>query len=240
MEPATRLRKSPIPVILGLSEAASGQCPLVVFGGRNAARPRKGTQMPKSFSKITTDHGGKVLFFSKQDQVTSFFRGPLITNYEGICLALTMLWLAQTTSKDDPLKGTANKTKALNLQNLMEAGWQGFSTVEKKGTEIIGKHFWWKSTKTESISTTDPCRYLLNDPKNNREGLHILVLYLKPAHAVGVWRFPMGGVSFYDPNQGGAVLSHQKFAGFLTEFSREIYPEATKYAVCSWYSDPQT
>lgn len=196
--------------------------------------------MPKSFTQVTTDHDGQMVFTSSQDSITNFLSGPMITNYAGICLALVMIWLSQDTCKKSPLKGIVNKTRALALQGSMESNWNGFSTVENQGTTVIKKHFWWKSTQMESLLTGDPDVYLQNDPKNKRDGLHIFVLYFPsgPAHGIGVWRFPTTAVVLYDPNEGACVQSSGKFKGFLTEFIKEIYPKATHFAVCSWYSDP--
>jgi hypothetical protein len=196
--------------------------------------------MPKSFATITTDHNGEVIFLSSQDSITNFFSGPLIKNYEGVCLSLVMMWLAQDTAKKSPLDGTPNKTAALNLQSKMETNWNGFETVKKQGNDVIQKHFWWKADNKESLTTGDPTKYLLNDPQHKRDGLHIFVLYPDngTAHAIGVWRFPSGAVAVYDPNHGACVQRGPNLSAFLKEFTKELYPEMAGFAVCSWYSDP--
>ncbi|WP_346837640.1 hypothetical protein [Microbulbifer sp. SAOS-129_SWC] len=196
--------------------------------------------MPKSFSQIAADHGGETVFLSAQDDISNFLSGPLITNYEGVCLALVMMWLAQDTSKKSPLSGTPNKVAALKMQSEMEAGWRGFNTVYDKGLHVVKKNFWWKSDIRESISASDPARYLLNDPQINRDGLHIFVLYpdAGTGHAIGVWRFPSGTLVLYDPNNGACAVRGGNFSGFLRDFIAQIYPNMTGYAVCSWCSNP--
>lgn len=196
--------------------------------------------MPKSFTRITTDNDGQMIFTSSQNTITQFLSGPAISSYEGVCLALVMMWLSQDTSKESPLKGIKNKTTALNLQNKMETNWKGFETVKSQGQDVIKKHFWWKSDKKESLANNDPAKYLLNDPQNKRDGLHILVLYPDEgtAHAIGVWRFSTGVVYVYDPNEGACAQKGENLGKFLKEFIAEIYPEMTGFAVCSWYSDP--
>jgi hypothetical protein len=193
-----------------------------------------------SFARITTDHNGEPIFSSSQDSITNFLSGPQIVNYEGVCLALVMMWLAQDTAKKSPLEGIANKTGALNLQSKMETNWNGFETVKTRGNEVIKKHFWWKSDKKESLVADDPAKYLLNDPQHKRDGLHIFVLYPDKgtAHAIGVWRFPSGAVAVYDPNHGACVQRGANLGAFLKDFTKELYPGMTSFAVCSWYSDP--
>ncbi|WP_196137913.1 hypothetical protein [Aliikangiella sp. G2MR2-5] len=196
--------------------------------------------MPKHFSQITTDHNGEMIFFSSQDSIIEFLGGPQIESYEGVCLALVMMWLAQDTSKTSPLAGIRNKTRACNLQSEMESDWRGFETVAAKGQEVIAKNFWWKSDQKENIMGDTPSKYLLNDPLNSRDGLHILVLYQEEGsgHAIGVWRFPSGAIAIYDPNQGACVQRGENLEAFLQDFIGQVYPEMTSFAVCSWYSEP--
>lgn len=195
--------------------------------------------MPKGFTQIVEGAGGELLFLSKQDDIVHFLGGPQM-NYEGVCLALVMMWFAQDTSKQNPAKGIRNKTTALNLQNKMESTWEGFKTVEAQAKVTIGKNFWYKSD-TKQTFTNEKLgaeHYLQHDPQSNRESMNVFVIYFAegPAHAIGVWRFPGGTMVLYDPNHGACVVGKDAFRGFLNVFLTELYSDTQGYAICAFHS----
>jgi len=193
--------------------------------------------VPKSFQQIVEDHGGKVLFTSSQDNITLFLGGPQITNFEGVCLALVMTWLSQSTSKDDPARGIKNKVAALKLQSTMEASWAGIATVEQKGKEIVNKTFWYRSGQKFQFTSGKygADLHLLADTGKFKESLHILCIYFPegPGHALGVWKFEKA-VSFYDPNYGACAMWIPSFREFLNEFLKEKYPDTSGFAICAF------
>ena len=196
-----------------------------------------------SFTQIVAANGGVLLFTSKQDDVTRLLGGPLITNYEGVCLALVMMWFAKGTSKKDPAKGTENRAKAMNLQNEMEATWEGFATVESKAKQIIsGKQFWYRSDQKQTFTSGKFGAeiFLQHDPGSERDSMNIFCIYFakEPAHAIGVWRFaiPSGTMVLYDPNHGAGVVGKDKFRAFLNAFLTELYSDTQGYAVCAFLS----
>src|SRR5262245_10750549 len=174
--------------------------------------------MPKSFTQVTQEHGGEVLFTSSQGDILNFLQGAPLVNYEGICLALVLMWFKQDTSKARPDTGIRAKVAALRLQHKMEASWAGFATAVSTAKELLGKNFWWQSESLHVFANWfDPAVFVLNDPGHGREGLHLIVLYFKEgsAHAIGAWRFPTGAVSFYDPNHGACAVRGEMFSSFL-------------------------
>lgn len=193
-----------------------------------------------SFTQLVDAHNGELIFTSCQDDITKFLAGGDIASYEGVCLALTMMYFRQDTAKVSPLKGIKNKVDALKLQNKMHSAenWKGFSTVESEGTTIIGQKFWWKSDKMypwekDGIAAA---KLVQHDPQNKREGMNILVIYDDTGgHALAAWRFPTGTMAFYDPNQGAGVIKAEHFPLFLKEFRDNFYKGYTGYAVCAWY-----
>jgi hypothetical protein len=194
-----------------------------------------------SFQSLITTSGGELIFASKQDDIQHFLSGPMM-NYEGVCLALVLMWFEQDTSKLDPSKGTANKARAMNLQNGIQASWQGFPTAVAKATEILtakGKHFWYKSeTMNGYVAEKLGAEvFLQHDPQNNRESLSIFAIYFPETvgHAIGVWRFP-NVMALYDPNHGACAIKHEAFRGFLNRFLTELYSTTNGYAVCAFHS----
>ncbi len=196
--------------------------------------------MPKTFAQITGDRGGEVLFFSDQSTITSFLGGPFITNFEGMCLALVMLWLSQDTSKTDPAKGIKNKTAALSLQNTMETNWKGFPTAVETAKTRIGKQFWYSSDQKHEFTSKKygAEHFLQADPKPWKESRNIFVIYFPkgPAHALGVWRFEKA-IVLYDPNHGACVIGKDGFREFLNEFLTELYGDTDGYAICAFVSN---
>ncbi len=193
-----------------------------------------------SLAQLVEKHGGQLLFTSNQDNIALFLGGPMM-NYEGVCLALVMMWFAQDTSKTDPAKGIINKTRALNLQNSMESTWAGFNTVKAQADIMLAsKHFWYKSESKHGYTAEKLGAevYLQHDPQSKRESMVIFVIYFPegPAHAIGAWRFPTGVMVLYDPNHGACVISKESFRGFLNEFLKEMYKDTNGYAVCAYYS----
>jgi hypothetical protein len=198
--------------------------------------------MPKSFTLIVDECGGEIIFISRQDDITSFLGGPA-ANYEGVCLALVMMWFAQDTSKSDPCKGIKNKAHAMNLQSKMEGKWEGFDTVQATATAMLPtKNFWYKSSKKIDFTSEKlgAETYLQHDPQESRESMNIFVIYSSSGgHGIGVWRFSNGTIVLYDPNNGACVLPGKNFRGFLNVFLTELYSGYTQYAVCAFWGAPQ-
>lgn len=197
--------------------------------------------MPKSFELIAGTYG-QFMFWCRQDDIAQFLGGPAIVSYEGVCLALVMMWFAQDTSKVSPLRGTINKVRALELQTKMESSWDGFDTVESQGKITTRKNFWYKFDHKEAFA---PNKYgadvfLLHDPQDGRESMSILVVYPREGsgHAIGVWRFPTGALVLFDPNHGACVVRGDNFREFLNEFLTECYNEMETYAICAFWGDP--
>jgi hypothetical protein len=196
--------------------------------------------MPKSFTQITDEWGGAVAFRSSQDDILEFLAGPLLTDWGGMCFALVIMWLDQDSFKIAPNKGVVNKVKANRLQTEMEGSWLGLPTATTFAqTFLSGKTFWWVAD--DLIPFKDwkgPGPYLMNDPREGREGLHILVLYFNegPAHAIGVVRAPTGTMAIYDPNHGAGILPAERFEGYLANFVYELYPDVKGFAIISFTS----
>ncbi len=210
---------------------------------RGAAAQRSAEKEEKkntpSFAQLTDATGGKLLFFSNQSDILKFLQRVGFDDWGGMCAALVLMWLGQKSSKIAPNKGIKNKVEANELQRQMEGSWEGLDTVEKTGTKLLG-NFWWKSKKRHAfVDFSDPAPFLQNDPKDGRDGLHVLVLYFEkgPAHAIGAWRFPpSGAMVLYDPNQGACAQSAKDFPKFLASFIEGIYGEGLAgWAVCSFW-----
>ena len=199
--------------------------------------------MPKSFTQLSNECGGEMLFTSDQSDVLKFLGAPGMDNWGGMCLALVMIWLNQDTSMKAPNKGIKNKVAALQLQAKMEGNWEGLNTAIKESKAyLVTKSYWWASSDLHTFTNyQEPAAYLQNDPQNGREGLHILVIYFNegPAHAIGAWRFPSGAMVLYDPNHGGCVQAGSDFPGFLASFLTELYEDLKGFAVVSFYSNPE-
>ena len=199
--------------------------------------------MPQSFTQLSVESGGEMLFTSDQSDVLEFLGAPGLGNWGGMCLALVMMWLNQESSMKRPDEGIPNKAAAVTLQAKMEGNWKGLDTAIKESRAyLLTKTYWWASSDLHVFSDfKEPAPYLQNDPHYGRDGLHILVIYFNdgPAHAIGVWRFPSAAMVLYDPNHGACVQSAEAFPGFLTNFFTNLYENLRGFAIVSFCSKPE-